>query len=239
MATSSSTNFATTRDGLINGALRLVGAIGQGETGTASQISEAADTLNMMVKSFMNYGMPLWAVKSYTGTLVASDNTYDIGLSKTWNTAKPLKIYNAYMHNTSTNIDVPVRIISRDEYLRFSGKTAEGFPVNLYYDPQNTHGNIYLYPTPSSATASANTLVLVYQRPFEDFDAAADEPDFPQEWYEVIKYGLAVRLAGEYGLERFARKMLQEEFQYMLAQAQGFNQEEVSLFFTPDTSGKF
>ena len=236
MTTSSSTNFSTSRDNLINGALRLVGGIGQGETGTASQISEASDTLNMMIKGMMNLGMPLWAVKKQTITLTASTPSYDIGLGKTVNTAKPLKVYNAYVHNTSTNIDIPIRIISRDEYLRFSGKYAEGLPVNLYYDPQTVYGTINVYPAPSSSVASDYSLVIHYQRPFEDFDSASDEPDFPQEWYEVIKYGLAVRLAGEYGLERFARKALQEEYQYFLNQAQGFNQEEVSLYFAPDTT---
>ena len=233
MATSGSTNFATSRDGLINGALRLVGAIGQGETGTASQISEAAETLNMMIKGFTNYGMPLWAVKKYSGVLTTSTAAYNIGLTQTWDTPKPLKIYNAYLHNTSTDVDTPITIISRQEYLNFSDKTATGTPINLYYDPQNTYGTVNLYPVPTAAVASGYVLAIHYQRPFEDFDAAADEPDFPQEWYEVIKYGLAMRLAGEYGLERFARKMLQEEFKYLLDTAQGFNQEEVSLYFQP------
>ncbi len=37
MATSGSTNFSTSRDNLIKGALRLVGGIGQGETPTTDQ----------------------------------------------------------------------------------------------------------------------------------------------------------------------------------------------------------
>lgn len=236
MATSGSTNFATTRDNLINGALRLVGAIGQGEVGTANQISEAADSLNMMIKGFMNYGMPLWAVKKYAGTLVANTSEYEIGITKTWNTPKPLKIYNAYVRNNVSNTDTPITKVSRQEYLNFSNKSASGTPVNMYYDPQNTSGFVHVYPAPTANVATNYSLVIHYQRPFEDFDAANDEPDFPQEWYEVIKYGLAVRLAGEYGLERFARKELKDEFRLLLAQAQGFNQEEESLYLQPDTN---
>lgn len=236
MSTSNSTNFSTDRDKIINGALRLVGAIGQGETGTSYQISEAAETLNMMVKHFMTYGMPLWAVKSTAIPLVEGVYSYSIGIGETVNTAKPLKIYNVYIHNNSTGTDVPVNIISRQEWIQFGNKVAKGHPVNLYYDPQNKTGVINIYPSPSAVVAANNSLVIVYQRPFEDFDSATDEPDFPQEWFDVVKYGLAVRLAGEYGLERFARKTLQDEFQYVLSQAQGFNQEEVSLYLQVDTS---
>jgi hypothetical protein len=234
MATSNSTNFATSRDNLIKGALRLVGGIGQGETPTTDQTSEAADTLNMMIKGFMGYGMPLWAVKRTNVTLVAATKSYSIGLSATVNTPKPLKIYQAYRHNNTTNIDVPLQIVSRQEYEQLSGKTSSGPPNQVYYEPLLSTGTLYVYPAPDSSTATNEVITIVYQRPFEDFDAAGDEPDFPQEWYEVIKYGLAVRLAGEYGLERFSRKALKDEFEKLLELAQGFNQEEVSIYFSPD-----
>ena len=47
MATSGSTNFATNRDSLIAGALRLCGAIAQGETPSATLLSESAEALNI------------------------------------------------------------------------------------------------------------------------------------------------------------------------------------------------
>lgn len=239
MATSGSTNFSTSRDNLIKGALRLVGGIGQGETPTTAQYNEAADALNMMIKGFTNYGMPLWAIKRYDITLADGANQYTIGASQSINTPKPLKIYGAYRRNTTTNIDVPLQIVSRQEYDLLSNKLAEGPANQVYYEPLGTYGTLFVYPTPDATVAASETIRLVYQRPFEDFDASSDEPDFPQEWYEVIKYGLAVRLAGEYGLERFSRSALKKEFEELLDQAQGFNQEEVSILFQPDQRNQF
>ncbi len=63
MASSGSYNFSVQRDNIINAALQHVGMIGEGETGTSSQISEAALLLNMIVKLREADGMPLWALK--------------------------------------------------------------------------------------------------------------------------------------------------------------------------------
>lgn len=71
-------------------------------------------------------------------------------------------------------------------------------------------------------------------RPYEDFDTATDEPDFPQEWYEALKYGLATRLAGEYGITTEDRNALRAEAQKIKDEALGFGTEEGSIWFTAD-----
>ena len=63
MASSGSYNFSLSRDNIINTALQLAGIIGEGETGTTNQISEAATILNMIVKLREADGMPLWSLK--------------------------------------------------------------------------------------------------------------------------------------------------------------------------------
>jgi hypothetical protein len=78
MSTSGSTVFNVTRDQLIAGALRLIGAVGQGETPTANQVTEAAEALNIMVKAWEADGMPLWGLAEYNMTLTATGN-YQVG----------------------------------------------------------------------------------------------------------------------------------------------------------------
>ena len=63
MTTSASTNFSVTRDNLISLACQQVGLIGEGETPSANLVTEAALLLNMLVKTRMADGMPLWALK--------------------------------------------------------------------------------------------------------------------------------------------------------------------------------
>lgn len=236
MATSNSTNFSTTRDDIISGALRLCGAVALGETPLTEQITEASTTLNMLIKSLQVDGLQLWAMKETNITLSSGVAEYSIGLGQTVNIPKPLKIYQAFNHDTSTNIDIPMRLITRDEYNRLGNKTTSGTPIQCYYDVQRDYGTLKIFPVPTTLDATNKTIKIIYQRPFEDFDASTDEPDFPQEWFEVIKYGLATRLAGEYGVAKEDRAQLLQEYILMKTDVTGFGTEEGSFFIYPRNS---
>lgn len=234
MATSSSTNFAVTRDDIIKGALRLCGALALGETPSADQVTEASESLNMLVKAWQADGMALWARGEYTLALTLDAKSYTIGTGQTVDIAKPLKITQAILHDTQTNVDIPMRIITRDEYLRLGNKSTNGQPIQIYYDPQRDSGVLYVYPPANSSAVSYKQIKFTYQKPFEDFDASTDNPDFPQEWYEALKYGLASRLAGEYGISMDDRRQLMQEAILIKNEALGFGTEEGSFFITAD-----
>lgn len=229
------TSFNVTRDQLINGALRMLGVVAQGESATATQLSEGAEALNMMVKAWEADGMPLWGLTEYQMTLTASTNTYTVGTGQTVDIAKPLKILQAWQRNTASDVDVPMRILTKQEYNILGNKTSEGVPIQMYYNPQLSTGQIKLFPTPSASAASDYTVFFVYQRPFEDFTTGADTPDFPQEWLEALKYGLAVRLAPEYGVDGESRKFLVQEYASVKATAMSFGTEEGSLYLQVDS----
>lgn len=63
MATSGSYNFALTRDEIITAAHQYIGVIAEGQSCSASQISEGASFLNMLMKAWAADGMPLWSLK--------------------------------------------------------------------------------------------------------------------------------------------------------------------------------
>jgi hypothetical protein len=90
---------------------------------------------------------------------------------------------------------------------------------------------MHVFPTTDSYSALHKKLYFVYQRPFEDFDAATDNPDFPQEWYDAVTYGLATRLAPEYGVPNTERKTLWQEMSIIKQEALNFGTEEGSLYF--------
>lgn len=230
MATSNSTDYTVTRDQIITGALRLVGAVGVGDTPLTAQVIEANEALNMLVKALQVDGMPLWAIKEYTVTPVIGTSSYTIGVGQTIDIPKPLKIVQAYLHDIVTNVDIPMRIITRDEYNRLGNKTTSGTPIQVYYDVQREYGIMHVYPVPNDTN---KRMIIVYQRPFEDFDSSTDTPDFPQEWFDTIKYGLAARLSGEYGLTIEDRRQLQQEYIMIKNDASSFGTEEGSFYITP------
>lgn len=224
MTTSNSTNFSTSRNELIAGALRIIGAVAQGETPTTAQYTEGAEALNMLCKAWMADGMPLWVTREYTMSLIASTNSY---IPST----KMMKVLQAYNHNLTTNIDIPMRIITRDEYNRLGNKTSSGNPIQLLHIPGRTTSEIKVFPSPTSIEAAQNRIILTYQKPYDDLDASSDEPEFPSEWFDALKFGLASRLAPEYGMTLTDRKQLLQESMLLKTEALGFGSEEGSIYF--------
>ena len=231
--TSGTTTFSITRDDIIKGALRKIGVVAQGEVPTTDQVTEAAFALNTMVKAWEADGMPLWALRTTPITLVAGQTTYTIGNALTCDvvTDKPLKVIQAWNRDPVSNIDIPMRIITKQEYAMLGNKTTSGKPIQIYYEPQLDQGSLSLFPTPTTIDETGSVIYITYQRPFEDFNASTDVPDFPQEWYDAVVYGLAVRLAPEYGLPIDQRRVLSQEALDIKLIAMSFGTEEGSLFF--------
>ena len=78
MTTSNSVDFSISRDDLIEAALKHIAALGDGETPSATQYTEASLLLNMLVKAKMADGMPLWALK--TGYVLPTTGASSISL---------------------------------------------------------------------------------------------------------------------------------------------------------------
>lgn len=133
---------------------------------------------------------------------------------------------------SSAGQDTPVKIISRAEYAQLSNKTTPGKLVQAFYDPQLTNGLLNVWPTPDSA---ADVLRFWYERILEDFDAAADNPDFAIEWGEALIYGLADRMAPSAGVSMVERAYFKLEAAEKFAIATGYDRENASTFFQPDS----
>lgn len=232
MSTSNSTNFNVTRNEIIHGALRILGVVGEGQTPSAQQYTDASEALNYLVKAWENQGVLIWCVKSTDITLVAGTADYNIGLSQTVNVAKPLKIYQAF-RRTTNNVDVPMTILSQQQYNMLGNKTSSGAPSQLYYNSQRDYGTLSLYPVPDS-TVTSDVVRIYYQRPIEDFDASTDNADIPQEMLRALKYDLANEMAFEYGLPATDRQVLEQRSERYKAEALAFNIEDTSYYFQVD-----
>lgn len=86
MSTSGSIDFSLTRDDLITDAMRFIGAIGEGETPTSYEISNAARALNMLVKQWQgssdfSASLKVWSRKR--GYLFLAKDTVEYSLGTT------------------------------------------------------------------------------------------------------------------------------------------------------------
>ena len=234
MSTSGTTVWKLNRDQIITAALRKLGVVSGGSTPETYQITNGAEALNALVKRLEADGMPLWAIKTYSFTTVAGDADYPIGPGQLYNTAKPMRIFQAWRSDSASS-NVPLNIYTNYNYDLLPLANSSGTPVNLYYQPMRDYGMVNLWPKPADATITIN---IRYQAPFEDFSASTDDLDFPSEWTAAVVYLLAVSLAPEYGVPLQDRQLLKKEADELHASALMFGTEEGSFFFQPDTAGQ-
>lgn len=192
MATSGSTDFSTTRDDIIRDALLEIQALDAGSSPTATELADASRMLNMMVKSWSTFAN-LWTTKDVTVTLTPGTESYTVGTGLDIDTDRPLGVVAARRQDSSGN-EIPIWVYSRNEYMDLPTKSTQSPANGVYYDPQLT-GTLYVWPTGSTGDV---TLIVTFKRPIEDFDAATDNPDFPQEWYLVLVKNLAVTLCRQF-----------------------------------------
>lgn len=175
-------------------------------------------------------GTTITLASGLTDEAAVDNNVYTYTTAITW---KPLQVPHAYTR-TDDNIDIPVIIISKDEYSDLSSKsTATGRINQIYIDPQRDSLEINVWPVPSTSDVD-KVLVLWAQMPFEDFDAASDEMDFPLEWGRALVWSLAADLAFKYGIEYKRAITLQQKATVIKENVMQFDQEMTSLFIIPD-----
>ena len=147
--------------------------------------------------------------------------------------SKPLRFTDIYIGNgTSSNISLLP--ISREEYDGLGIKTTLGVPNQYYYDAQLTNGNLVFYNTPSDSTYTA---YCASHRMFKDLTTSTDNFDFPQEWFQALKWGLCSELCAEYGVEENKIMYIEQKANAFIMESFDWSVEEASVYFELDWQG--
>lgn len=238
MATSGTTSFSVTRNDIISASLRLLGVLEEGATPSPTAIENASLVLNMMIKDWMTDGIKLWTTTEITLPLVANKTSYTLGpaVGNDLVTNKPLRLIQAFLRNTSVSpyIDMPMTLISEQEYNILGSKFSEGAVNSVYYKPYVVNGIVKVFLTPNSSTATTYELHLNVQRPIEDITGANQTFDFPSEWYQSLRWGLAAELASEYGLTTERISAIISRSNSYKDRLAAWDTEYNSTFFQPD-----
>ena len=147
---------------------------------------------------------------------------------------RPNELLEVYRREYDTVTDVPMTRMSREEYDTLSDKDQQGTPVNFYYDPQLTTGDLYVWQTADSTFSMNNVFEIRYKKPFDDMDSSTDDFEFPQEWYEALLLGLEARIARRVGYPGGDYMTLKMDAEKAKMDALSFDIENTSIFFRPD-----
>lgn len=198
-------DFNLTRNEIIERAYRIIGKLSVGETMSAEMLQQAIIALNSMVKSWQSRNVFLWTLKDFTQTLTAGVTSYSLASSD-----PPFyAIDSAYLR--IDNSDRPMDVASWRQYTDIYDKTVAGDPTLVALNNAITP-TMYVWPVPSQT----RTMYFTGLVKLKDFDSAGQNPDFPVRYLEALTFGLAHKLACEYGLpiaeRRELERLAQQEF---------------------------
>ena len=143
---------------------------------------------------------------------------------------RPMKISNVVVTDSIADRDIPIWMISRQEYIELPDKTSDGVVNSIYYDPQITLGILHVWPETNSVDKYLKVWV---QRTLEDFDASSDNPDFPQEWFLPIAFNLSALSCTKYGVPRVQRDYISNTAGGLKRMAESFDIED-GFYFQPE-----
>jgi hypothetical protein len=201
----------------------------------AEHFQTARTAANMLLASWANQGVNLWAVDLITVPLVQGQSTYAV-TSETGQGTNTVMILDAYITTTTGNFstDRIILPISRTEYASYPNKTQQGFPTTFWFD-RLISPTITLWPVPDG-----NETSLSYYRVRQLQDAnltGGQQPEIPYLWLDAFAYGLAARLCQIWAPQMLNQiKPLADEA-YQIAATQ--NIENVNVFISPQIAGYF
>jgi hypothetical protein len=190
--------MSTARD-LIEASMRLIGALSDGETASASEASNGLSSLNRMLDRWSNEPLHIYARPREEFSLVASQSSYTLGASGNFNTTRPVRIDEVMVEiQDSTPYEVPVKILNLQEWAAISNKaTTSTYPSHVFIDDTYPTMTVYVWPVPTAT----HKLVLYSQKPLTSLAALTTSVSLPPGTEDAIVYNLALRLAPEYGKE--------------------------------------
>lgn len=175
-----------------------------------------------------------------SGSITGQDVTITVvGLTAT----RPLRILDRsnFLRNDETLNDITVLVIAQSDYNMLGNKFTSGsVPCQIFYNPTftttNDNGQLYVYPMPTDDSIS-RTMHVFPQIMINDATSAGSLMDFPQEFLNALKWGLAWELITEYGVDMQTEARIEKRFTMYVKEAFDFSVEEASTMFSYNNQG--
>ena len=202
MATSGSTDFELDVSDYIEEAFERCGM----SVRTGYDLTTAKRSLNLLFADWANRGLNRWTIEQSTVSLVAGTNSYNLD-SDTIDVLSAVIRTNA---GESTQSDVTISRVSRDEFLNIPSKLSQAKPTQWYIDRSVTPV-LNIWPTPDQS------YTFVYDRltRIQDADDYTNTVEVPFRFYPCLAAGLAYYISMKKAPERMQllKAVYEEEFQ--------------------------
>ena len=190
--------MATAGD-LINGALRLIGQLAEGETPSAETSADALLAMNQMIDSWNIERLSVFSTQDQVFTWPVDEITRTLGPTGNFVGNRPVKLDDAtYYRDPSTNVSIGIKFINQQQYDGIAVKTVTStYPQVIFVNETYPDVSMFIYPKP---TRSLEWHFISVQ-PLSQPATLATDLAFPPGYLRAFRYNLACEIAAEFGVE--------------------------------------
>ena len=183
----------------INGAMRLIGMLAEGETPSAAASQDALSALNQMIDSWNTERLSVFSTQDQIFTWPASTQSRTLGPSGDFVGNRPVLLDDStYFRDAATNVSYGIKMINQQQYNGIAVKTVTStYPQVLWINMTYPDIEMYVYPVPLRPLEWHFVSVQELTQPA----TLATTLSFPPGYLRAFKYNLACEIAAEFGVE--------------------------------------
>jgi hypothetical protein len=196
----STSNTVTASVGsLINGSLRLLGVLAEGETPSAETANDALFAFQQMVDSWNTERLAVFSTQDQVFNWPAGVLSRTLGPSGDFVGNRPILLDDAtYFRDPQTNVSYGIKIINQQQYDGIAVKTVTStYPQVIWVNMTYPNIEMYVYPKPLRLLEWHIISVEELTKPANLSTTLA----FPPGYLRAMRYNLACELAPEFGVE--------------------------------------
>ncbi len=187
----------------INGALRLLGVLAEGESPSADTANDALFALNQLIDSWNTERLSVFQTQDQTYTWPSNTLTQSLGPSGDFLGNRPVFFDDAtYFRDASTGVSFGVKFINQQQYDGIAVKTVTStYPQVIWVNMTYPNVQLTIYPVPTRPLEWHFVSVAELLNP----PTLSTVLTLPPGYLRAFRYNLAVELASEFGVEPTAQ----------------------------------
>jgi len=183
----------------INGALRLIGQLAEGETPSAATSNDALTAMNQMLDSWSTERLSVFTTQDQVFTWPANIATRSLGPTGNFVGNRPVQVDDStYFLDPSNNISFGIKLINQQQYNGIAVKTVTStYPQVMFVNMAIPNIDMTIYPVPSKALQWHFISVVELVEPA----TLATTLVVPPGYLRAFRFNLAAEIAAEFGVE--------------------------------------
>ena len=184
---------------IINGSLRLLGVLAEGETPSADTSQDALRAMNQMIDSWNTERLSVFATQDQVFTWPAGQLSRTLGPSGDFVGNRPILLNDAtYFKDPGTGVSYGIKMINQQQYNGIAVKTVTStYPQVMWVNMTYPNIEMYVYPVPTKVLEFHIVSVQELSQPA----TLSTDLAFPPGYLRAFRYNLACELAPEFGVE--------------------------------------